>query len=106
MAFEHLILNEIIAWINYSKDRRSVTFWRDRSGNEVDFIIGDSCAIEVKGTNMVQEKHLRGLKILSEEITLKHKIIVSLDSKPRLIGNIRILPWKIFLKELWNGVYL
>lgn len=105
-AFEHLILNEIIAWLHYSRDRRSVTFWRDRSGHEVDFLIGDSCAIEVKGSKMVQNKHLNGLILLAEEIPLKHKIVVSLDLNPRIIGDIRILPWKIFFEELWAGVYV
>ena len=105
-AFEHLILNEIIAYLNYSRDRRTVTFWRDRSGHEVDFLIGNSCAIEVKGSKMVQNKHLNGLILLSEEIPLKHKIVVSLDLNSRIIGDIRILPWKVFFEELWAGVYV
>ena len=54
---------------------------------------------------MVQKKHMKGLKLLSEEIPLKHKIIVSLDVNPRIYGDIRILSWKIFFEELWSGVY-
>jgi hypothetical protein len=34
---------------------------------------------------------------------LKKKIVVSLDSKPRLLENIRVLPVSVFLKELWGG---
>jgi len=87
-AFEHLVLNEITAWLSYTGDRRTVTFWRDRQGHEVDFIIGDTCAIEVKASTLVHEKHLKGIKLLSEEINLKHKIVVSRDSQPRQIGDI------------------
>ena len=105
MAFEHIILNEIIAWKSYRRDRREITFWRDYSGNEVDFLIGDDTAIEVKGSGNVHQGHLKGLKTLSEEITLKQKIVVSMDPQPRLAGDIRILPWNIFLDELWGDQF-
>jgi len=65
--------------------------------------LGESTGIEVKGTEMVTEKHLAGLKSLAQEIPLKKKIVVSLDSKPRLLENIRVLPVSVFLKELWGG---
>jgi len=104
-AFEHLILNEIIAWSSYTRDRRDITFWRDGSGNEVDIIIGDSCAIEVKAAKVVHQNHLKGLRVLSDEIRLKHKLVVSMDSQPRVIGDIRIVPWNLFFEELWEGMY-
>ncbi len=46
---------------------------------EVDFIIGNDLAIEVKATSLVTSKHLNGLKALGEEFNFKHKIVVSLD---------------------------
>lgn len=102
-AFEHLIFTELQAYLGYSKDLRPLTFWRDRYGHEVDFIIGDSVAIEVKATTSVSEKHLRNLKMLSDDVVFKQRIIVSLDSEPRVIGNIRVLPVKKFLELLWAG---
>jgi len=104
-ALEHLVFCEIRALLSYSRDGRPLTFWRDRSGRKVDFLIGDTIAVEVRGTKMVQSKHLKGLKVLSEEIDLKHKIVVSLDPAPRTIDGIRILPWKQFFQELWDQTY-
>jgi predicted AAA+ superfamily ATPase len=73
---------------------------------EVDFIIGDDVAIEVKASELVTSKHMKGLNILSEEIQFKHQIIVSLDSHERIVNsNIQILPYKIFLERLWNNEY-
>jgi len=102
-ALEHFIFLEIKAFLSYRNDKRQISFWRSKSGYEVDFVLGESTGIEVKGTEMVTEKHLAGLKSLAQEIPLKKKIVVSLDSKPRLLENIRVLPVSVFLKELWGG---
>jgi predicted AAA+ superfamily ATPase len=104
-ALEHLVFTELRAFLSYTKDRRELSFWRDRFGHEVDFIIGDSVAIEVKATGLVSEKHLGNLKMLAEEIHFKHLLVVSMDSQPRRIGNIRILPLKHFLESLWAGEF-
>ena len=37
-----------------------------------------------------------------EEYTVKKLILISNDSRPRLVENILILPWKVFLERLWN----
>jgi uncharacterized protein len=102
-ALEHLVFTELRAFLSYSKDRRELSFWRDRFGHEVDFIIGDSVAIEVKATGLVSEKHIGNLKMLAEDIRFKQQIIVSMDLQPRKIGNIRILPLIHFLESLWAG---
>ena len=105
-AFEHFILNEIVAWLSYSRDQREVTFWRDQAGHEVDFVIGDEYAVEVKGTSSVQQEDMRSLRLLAQEAPMKQKIIVSMEPEPRLSGEgIRILPWTLFLDELWDNAY-
>ena len=105
-AFEHFILNEIVAWLSYSRDRREVTFWRDQAGHEVDFVIGDEYAVAVKGTSSVQQEDMRSLRLLAREAPMKQKIIVSMEPEPRLSsGGIRILPWTLFLDELWDNAY-
>ena len=104
-AFEHLIHNELRAYLSYSHDSRELSFWRDRYGHEVDFLIGDDIAIEVKASSMVIGKHLKGLRMLSEEVKLKHKIVVSLDSQPRLIDDILVVPHTEFMARLWHGDY-
>lgn len=103
-AFEHFIYQEIIAHSHYSRLFYPISFWRTSSQMEVDFILGDhEVALEVKGTNTAQVKHLKGLKALQEEYKVKKSILISLDSAPRLVDGIRILPWQTFLEELWSG---
>jgi hypothetical protein len=38
-----------------------------------------------------------------EEYTVKKQILVTNDQEPRIMGNVHILPWKIFLEKLWGG---
>ncbi len=103
-AFEHFIFQELKAHSHYSGLNYAITFWRTSSQLEVDFIVGDhQLAIEVKGTEHVIPKHLRGLKAFAEEYTVKHKIVVSTEPMPRLVDDILILPYQIFLKRLWAG---
>ncbi|MBN1129837.1 MAG: hypothetical protein JXA71_12670, partial [Chitinispirillaceae bacterium] len=71
--------------------------------HEVDFIIGDSIAIEVKATDSVGEKHLGNLKLLAEDQPFKQQIVVSMDPYPRKIGTIQVLPYTHFLEALWAG---
>lgn len=100
-SFEHLIHNELFSYLSYRKDNRPLTFWRDRYGHEVDFIIGDEVSIEVKASENVTGKHLKNIKMLSKEVPFKKKLIVSLDPHPRKIEDISILPWQNFLSRLW-----
>ena len=102
-AFEHFIFLELKAYLHYSRNRNKLTFWRSKAGHEVDFMIGDGIAIEVKGTDKVSGKHLKGLKALAEDIDLNQKIVISLDPTPRMIGDINIYPYRIFLEKLWNN---
>lgn len=104
-SFEHFIFTEIKAQMSYVNDMRSLHFWRSKSGYEVDFILGDETAIEVKSTNLVSEKHLAGINALSEDLKLKRKIVVSMDPTPRRIKDIRILPVHNFLEELWGQMF-
>jgi predicted AAA+ superfamily ATPase len=104
-CFEHFIFTELRAWIDYTQDPRPLTFWRDVQGHEVDFVIGDDIAIEVKGTGSVHPGSLTGLRMLSEEVALHHKLVVSMDPAPRRIDDVTVLPWRDFLTRLWSGAY-
>lgn len=104
LAFEHFIYHELSCHSNYSGLHYPIRFWRTSSQLEVDFILGDhEVAVEVKSTDNVQLRHLKGLKAFAEEYEVKHKIVVSNDPYPRLIGDIRVLPWQHFIKMLWAG---
>jgi predicted AAA+ superfamily ATPase len=101
--FEHFIFLELKAYIDYFSSDTQLGFWRIDEENEVDFIINDNIAIEVKANEMVQEKHLKGLIKFSQNEKVQKKIIVSLDKEKRKIGDVEVYPYRIFLKELWMG---
>jgi uncharacterized protein len=103
-AFEHFIYQELYAHSKYSNLDYAISYWRTTSQIEVDFILGaHQVAIEVKGTNNVQTRHLKGLRSFAEEYPVQQLIVVSTDPVARIIGNISVLPWKLFLEKLWDG---
>jgi predicted AAA+ superfamily ATPase len=115
VALEHFIFLELKAYLSYNKIYDTLTFWRSLSGYEVDFLIGEHTAIEVKGTHKVQEQDFKGLMILTEELphALKRLIIVSCEAKTRITEinfkdskkEIEIYPVEKFLIELWKGAF-
>ncbi len=103
-AFEHFIFMELCAYNSYNELDFDINFWRTKSGLEVDFILGNGeVAIEVKGTSHVDNKNLRSLKAFYEEYLPRKTLLVCNESEERISGNIRILPYKKFLHELWAG---
>lgn len=103
-AFEHLIIQEIIAWLGYSRNENKLSYWRTASGYEVDVVLGDAkVAIEIKSSEEVQQRHMKGLKAFSEEHPNARLIIVSLDMNRRVSNGIEVFPAVAFLKELWRG---
>ncbi len=103
-AFEHFIYHEIYTHSSYSGIHYPLSYWRTASQIEIDFVLGDhEVAIEVKATENVNIRHLKGLKSFAEEYSVKKLILVSNDPFPRRIGDIMIMPWKVFLNKLWAG---
>ncbi len=102
-AFEHFIVLEVQAWNSYSRQYNELSYWRSTSQFEVDLIIGNQIAIEIKATELVQDKHLRGIRALKEEGIFKEYCVVSCDSYCRTTDDgIQIYPWQDFLKKLWG----
>lgn len=101
--FEHFIFMELRAWIDYHRPRTRLSYWRSTANHEVDFILDDEVAIEVKAATRAQGKHLAGLRALREEGVLHRFILVCRDERPLLIDGIEALPWRYFLDELWGG---
>ena len=103
-SFEHLIIQELIAYLGYTQSLEKLTYWRTSSGYEVDAIIGEGrIAIEIKSTDEVKTRHLKGLKALLEDFPQAKTIIVSFDKYPRILNGVEISPAEQFLKALWNS---
>lgn len=103
-AFEHLMMQEIIAYLGYNDIEDALSYWHTHTGYEVDAVLGDAkVAIEFKSTTEVQSRHLRGLKAFHEEHPDARMIIVSLDVAPRIFNGVEVMPATHFLRSLWDG---
>jgi len=103
-ALEHFILMELLAHTRYSELFYPIAYWRTASQFEVDFILGDAeLAIEVKASDSASNKHLKGLRAFKEEHPTTRCLLVSCDPCPRrTLDGIEIMPWRIFLENLWE----
>ena len=102
-AFEHVVIQEIYAWLHYTHSEEVLSYWRTYTGIEVDAIIGDArVAIEIKSTEEVQPRHTKGLKAFGEEHPDSRRMVVSLDKFNRRIGDIECICVLDFFKMLWS----
>jgi predicted AAA+ superfamily ATPase len=104
-AFETYLMHELKSYSDYISGER-LSYWRSTSGFEVDFIIGDHTAVEVKAKENLSPNDYKSLRMLAEEKKLKRYLCVSLEPRRRKVGDIVILPYREFLTALWNGEYV
>lgn len=103
-AFEHFIFNEVNAYRSYSRKDFAINFWRTKSGQEVDFVLdGGAVAIEVKGAARLNPGDLRSLAAFTTEYRPRHSFVVCQEPEERVVNGIRVLPWRCFLHQLWEG---
>lgn len=106
-SLEHFILMELTAYLSMQRKREKISYWRTKTGHEVDFILGDaSVAIEVKISEQVHKQDIKGLVAFCEEHPHTTALVVSQDTKKRRIElndhqSIMIMPWRHFLRDLW-----
>ena len=67
--------------LSFHRKREKISYWRTKTGYEVDFIIGDTIAIEVKISQDIKKRKM--------ELAEGKSII--------------IMPWRDFLTDLWSG---
>jgi len=101
-AFETYLMHELMSYRDYVSGE-SLHFWRSASGFEVDFIIGDHTAMEVKAKENVSLQDLKSLRALAEEGKFKRYLCVCLEPRPRTVSGIQVLPYRDFLDMLWSG---
>ena len=98
--FEQFVILEFIRRIKYSYPTWKYYYWRTNNGLEVDFIIqtdDEIIPIEIKFTDIPQDKHIKHLKIFMDEYK-KYKVkrgflIGNFSSSMKLTENIYAIPW-------------
>jgi len=103
-AFETYLMHELVSYSDYISGE-PLSYWRSTSGFEVDFILGDHTAVEVKAKENVSAHDLKSLRAFAEEKKLKRYLCVSLGPRRRNLENVTILPLREFLEALWGREY-
>jgi predicted AAA+ superfamily ATPase len=103
-AVETYLMHELMSHSDYAS-QEPLSYWRSTTGFEVDFIIGDHTAIEVKAKANVSPQELKPLRALAEEKRLKRYLCVSLEPRARNVEGVSVLPIGEFLEALWAGDY-
>lgn len=101
-CLEQLIFLELKAYLDYRRSDAKLCYWRSQSQLEVDFVVGGSVAIEVKGTGRVAARDLRGLRAFAEETRVARQIVVCDEGAARRLDDIDVLPYADFLRALWE----
>ena len=103
-AFEHLVIQELIAYLGYQQREEEIRYWRTSSGLEIDVVLGDAkVGIEIKSTKELRNNQLKGLRSFGKDYPEARLIAVTLDKYRRLVDNIEIIPVLEFFADLWSG---
>ena len=100
---EGLVAQHLRAFIDAVKKDCSLSYWRTRSGVEVDFILyGENTfkAIEVKNSAKINDADLRGLKSFQEDYPMCETIFLYRGKERLKKGEILCMPVEEFLREL------
>lgn len=102
-ALEGLVAQHLRAWIAYSNADLSLSYWRTKSGSEVDFVVYGSSgfwALEVKNSRKVHPGDLRGLKAFRDEYPIAGVGLVYRGTERLEIDGIPCIPVEEFLLGL------
>ena len=103
-AFEHLIIQEIRAYLGYTGSEEELTYWHTYENLEVDAVIGDArVAIEIKSTDHVNHDDKKSVTEFAKEHPETKQILVSRDRISRRSGDVDLYYVTDFFKALWAG---
>jgi predicted AAA+ superfamily ATPase len=108
-ALEHLIIQELRAYLSYRRgESESLSYWHTLDNRyEVDAVVGDAeMAIEIKSSKNVESHDTKGLKAFGEEHPEAKLILISMEDAPRKLNGIEVWPATQFLSRLWAGKIL
>lgn len=107
-AFESFIYQELRAYCDY-RGIKDLHYWRTQLQDEVDFILNQSVAIEIKSASHVNSKNLSSLIRLKQEGLCKKYFLIYTGTTIRHLEidpEIEVVPYTIFLNRLWKGEIL
>lgn len=102
-ALEGLVQQHLKAWIDDQPEKHELSYWRTRSGSEVDFILygeKEFWAIEVKHSSSISPRDLTALKSFGEDYPEAQLFFLYRGSRRLKEGKITCIPVEDFLLKL------
>jgi predicted AAA+ superfamily ATPase len=102
-ALEGLVAQHIRSWIDAQVSNYQMSFWRTRSGLEVDFIVFGPegfWAIEVKNSSKIHPQDLKGLEAFKEDYPECTPILLYRGRVKMMQNNIMCIPCEEFLLQI------
>ena len=102
-ALEGLVAQHLRAWIAYSTGDFELSYWRTRSGVEVDFVVyGEDgfWALEVKNSTRVRPEDLRALQAFKADYPECKPLLLYRGSDRLMVRDVLCLPVEDFLCRL------
>ena len=108
LLFETYLLHELRAFLHYRELDYPVFYWRTPDGAEVDFVIETASGVmllELKSGARWDRKAAAGIMRFREAHRgLTVSAFGVYDGERALVDDgLRVLPWRTFLRELWDG---
>lgn len=100
-CFEQFIIQEVKAYLSYHRKFHSLFYWKSKPF-EVDLIVGNELALEIKFAKTLKDEFFKGLKALSEERLIKTYAIIGRFPSDGESDSVRYYNYESFLKKLWN----
>jgi predicted AAA+ superfamily ATPase len=103
---ETLVLHELRAHVDYSGTGGQLSYWRNPTGSEIDFVWSRGkqvVAIEVKATSRWRSEHSRTLREVAPEFGATRCVGVYLGDTALRDGPVDVLPFLEFARRLGRG---
>lgn len=100
LLFEHLVFNQIVNSAKARDLKAKITYFRTRSGYEVDFILeiqGRIYALEVKSGNCDESDASKLMRLKEYQPKLDGLFIVTIDSEPKQFRDVKVRSLNRFL---------
>ncbi|MEQ1631073.1 MAG: ATP-binding protein [Planctomycetota bacterium] len=105
-AVESLVAQHLRGWIDYGDSDMMLSYWRTKSGSEVDFVIYGRegfWAIEVKNGRKVAQSDLRGLAAFHEDYPMAKRVLVYRGRERLRRDGVLCIPLVEFLLQIRPG---
>src|SRR5262249_50698862 len=103
-ALETYLMHELTSYSDYVS-QEPLSYWRSTTGFEVDFIVGDHTAVEVKAKENVSDEDQKSWGELVEKKQVNRYRWFSLNPRPKKIEGFRVFPVHDFQNALGDGKY-